>query len=192
MLTTLALVLAGAPAQQAPPQANWRTIATPADRARLRGWRASWMTALARIRGAGKGAEITRAAGLFDPDVALPRPVPPAGRYRCRTIKLGAKSESLLEYVAYPPFACQFDGLRFVKSGGSQRMEGSIYRDGAARAVFLGTLVLGDERRAIRYGRDAQRNIAGFVERIGPRRWRLVLPAPAFESLLDIVEITPR
>jgi hypothetical protein len=33
--------------------------------------------------------------------------------------------------------------------------------------------------------------MTGLVERIGARRWRLVLPAPHFESGLDVVELTP-
>ena len=34
-------------------------------------------------------------------------------------------------------------------------------------------------------------DVAGYVERIGPNRWRLVMPAPAFESKLDVLELTP-
>ena len=29
------------------------------------------------------------------------------------------------------------------------------------------------------------------MRRLSERRWRLVLPAPRFESMLDIIEITP-
>jgi hypothetical protein len=57
--------------------------------------------------------------------------------------------------------------------------------------VFLGTLQLGDEQRALQYGRDRERDMAGVVERIGERRWRLVLPYPHFESTIDIVELVP-
>ncbi len=35
------------------------------------------------------------------------------------------------------------------------------------------------------------RDMAGVLERIGERRWRLVLPYPRFESLLDVVELVP-
>ena len=59
------------------------------------------------------------------------------------------------------------------------------------RQVFLGTLVLGDEQRAMQYGRDPDRDVAGFVEKIGPNRWRLVMPYPAFESLTDVLELVP-
>jgi Domain of unknown function (DUF4893) len=59
------------------------------------------------------------------------------------------------------------------------------------RQVFLGTLVLGDERRAMQYGRDQERDVAGFVERIGPNRWRMLLPRPHFESQIDVMELVP-
>ena len=32
----------------------------------------------------------------------------------------------------------------------------------------------------MQYGRDQDRDVAGFVERIGDDRWRLVMPYPAF------------
>ena len=31
--------------------------------------------------------------------------------------------------------------------------------------------------------------MAGVVERVGDNRWRLVLPYPRFESLLDVIEL---
>jgi hypothetical protein len=50
---------------------------------------------------------------------------------------------------------------------------------------------LGDEKRPMRYGRDVNRDMAGLIERIGPQRWRVVLPYPRFESVLDVVELVP-
>jgi hypothetical protein len=57
--------------------------------------------------------------------------------------------------------------------------------------VFLGTLQLGDERLALTYGRDRERNLIGAVERIGPRRWRVAFPSPAFESRIDLLDLVP-
>jgi hypothetical protein len=57
--------------------------------------------------------------------------------------------------------------------------------------VFLGTLMLGDETRPLAYGRDQSRDLAGFVDRVGERQWRLALPLPAFESLVDVIELVP-
>jgi hypothetical protein len=41
------------------------------------------------------------------------------------------------------------------------------------------------------YGADPERDVAGFIERIGPERWRLVMPWPHFESRLDVMELVP-
>jgi hypothetical protein len=59
------------------------------------------------------------------------------------------------------------------------------------RGVFLGTMMIGDETTALDYGRDADRDMAGLIERVGDSRWRIVLPYPRFESMLDVVEIVP-
>ena len=80
---------------------------------------------------------------------------------------------------------------RLAKLGGSQRYVGLIFPDDAVHQVFLGTLVLGDERRALQYGQDELRDIAGYIERIGPNRWRLIMPRPHFESQLDVLELVP-
>ena len=110
-------------------------------------------------------------------------------------VKLGAKGADGRGYTAYPPFDCRVtagNGIATLeKLTGSQRPIGRILPDPGGRAVFLGTLVLGDERGAMRYGADQGRDMAGWVERIGPQRWRLVLPYPRFESLLDVVELVP-
>jgi hypothetical protein len=48
-----------------------------------------------------------------------------------------------------------------------------------------------DERRPVAYGHAAGRDVAGVVERIGERRWRLVLPYPRFGAALDVIELVP-
>ncbi len=58
------------------------------------------------------------------------------------------------------------------KLTGTQRPTGLLFRSTDARAIFLGTLVLGDETAPLRYGIDASRDMAGYVERIADRRWR--------------------
>jgi hypothetical protein len=110
-------------------------------------------------------------------------------------IKLGAQSPGMLDYVAYPAFACrirpQRDLQHFAKLSGSQRYVGLVFPGDVLRQVFLGTLVLGDEQRAMQYGRDKERDVAGFIERVGPRRWRLLMPRPSFESQIDVLELVP-
>jgi hypothetical protein len=132
---------------------------------------------------------------------ARPRPrprsgaAPPPGEYRCRTIKVGAKTEGLLEYVAYPAFRCRIGGGEgprdFAKLTGSQRPIGRLFPENERRMIFLGTLQLGDEAGTLRYGHDAERAMAGVFERIGERRWRLVFPYPHYESVIDVLELIP-
>jgi hypothetical protein len=174
---------------------GWRAVATVADRQRLREWRTAWIAALAKVRGSGAGGRIDADASLYAYDTALSDPLPPAGDYRCRTVKLGAKMSGGLDYSAYPFFRCRVatggGEITLAKLTGSQRVVGILYPHDTMRAVFLGTVVLGDERSAMRYGRDATRDVAGWVERIAPARWRVVQPYPAFESTLDVLELVP-
>lgn len=174
---------------------DWRQVATPGDRERLREWRDAFADALAAAQRAGHAADIAGEGALLQPDSAIGGGPIPNGLYRCRVIKVGAKSEGLLNYVSYPAFSCRVsaDGTlqSFTKLSGSQRHVGVIFPHDALRQVFLGTLALGDEQGALQYGQDETRNVAGFVERIGPHRWRLVLPRPHFESQLDVMELVP-
>ncbi|MBA3511986.1 DUF4893 domain-containing protein [Sphingomonas sp.] len=178
-----------------PPSRDWRAIATVDDRERLRDWRDAFVAGLKAARASGHAATVAREGVLLEPDAALGGGPIPNGNYRCRVIKLGAKSPGLLDYVAYPPFACRIRQERdlqgFAKLTGSQRHVGLIFPGDALRQVFLGTLVLGDERRAMQYGRDKERDVAGFVERIGPNRWRMLMPRPHFESRIDVMELVP-
>jgi hypothetical protein len=174
---------------------DWRRVATQDDRDRLRDWRTTFTTALEAARKAGHGSEIDREGALLDPDAALANGAIPSGTYRCRVIKLGAKAAGNLDFVSYPEFNCLVRPThtmqRLDKLGGSQRYAGVVFPNDAIREVFLGTLVLGDEGRALQYGQDETRDVAGFVERIGPDRWRLIMPKPHFESQLDVMELVP-
>lgn len=178
---------------QAP--ANWRAVATPEDRGRLRQWREAFVEGLAEARAAGHGAAVASAGTVLQPDGGLSNPALPAGSYRCRTIKLGSRSGEGLPFIAYPWFRCEVGSaaglLSFAKVSGSQRPVGSLFDDAGRRMVFLGTLVLGDEPLALQYGRDTERNMIGALERIGERHWRLLLPRPHFESDLDVIELVP-
>jgi hypothetical protein len=174
---------------------DWRQVATPTDRERLREWRDAFVDAVAAARKAGHAAEVAREGALLEPDAAIGGGPIPNGLYRCRVIKVGAKSDGMLNYVTYPAFSCRVsaDGgvQNFAKLSGSQRHVGVILPHDAMRQVFLGTLALGDEQGALQYGQDETRNVAGYVERIGPSRWRLILPRPHFESQLDVMELVP-
>jgi len=188
-------VMTPPPEVVASPALDWRAVATDADRERLRGWRTAFTQALADARASGHGAEIAREGALLEPDAALGGEPIPDGLYRCRVIKLGGKSPGMLDFIAYPYFTCRVDRQGqlqgFTKLTGSQRQVGRIYPAQPMRQGFLGTLILGDEERAMHYGFDRERDVAGFVERIGPERWRIVMPWPHFESKLDVMELVP-
>lgn len=173
----------------------WRDVATPADRQRLRDWRKTFVDALASARKSGHAADVANEGALLNPDAALGGQGIPNGMYRCRVIKVGAKTEGMLDYVAYPAFSCRVRAERNLqrldKLNGSQRYVGLIFPNDAMRQIFLGTLALGDETRAMQYGEDPDRDIAGYVERIGPGRWRLLMPRPQFESQIDVMELVP-
>jgi hypothetical protein len=201
ILSAALLALAGcAQFQSSPgvvvqPTLDWRSMATLSDRDRLRDWRSAFVDGLRAARAAGHSADLEREGVLLEPDAALGGGPIPNGAYRCRVIKVGAKSEGMLNYIAYPAFDCRIQQAGhvqdFAKLTGSQRQVGSIFPGDALRQVFLGTLVLGDEARAMQYGRDTERDVAGYVERIGPDRWRLIMPRPHFESQMDVMELVP-
>jgi hypothetical protein len=41
------------------------------------------------------------------------------------------------------------------------------------------------------YGQCAKRDQAAVVQRIGINRWRMIFPFPAYESKVDVMELTP-
>ncbi len=200
LLLTLGLVLAGCggkgrPGALAPIPAEWRKTVTLLDRDRLGGWRETFVKAIAKARASGNGGSIAREGTLLDPDAALANPVPAVGRYRCRVIKIGGKSALMGDYVVYPAVSCTISDegevMALTLSSGSQRPVGLLFPAEGTRMIFLGTMVLGDERRALEYGRDSGRDMAGAFERVGAARWRLILPRPRFESMMDVIEVTP-
>ena len=174
----------------------YKDVISQDDRVRLREWRNSFEKALTSARAARHSAEVAREGALFDPDAAIAGPSIPNGMYRCRVIKLGAKDAGNLDYAAYGPFTCRVrqerELQRLGKLSGPQRYVGLIFPGDALRNVFLGTLVLADETRALQYRQDEQRDVAGYIERIGPARWRLLMPRPHFESEFDVMDLVPQ
>ena len=188
------LALLAAPPAQAREPTNWREIISQRDHARLKDWRTTWVEALDQARAAGFGASIGAEGVLLHPDAALDGPDLPDGAYRCRTVKLGLASDQAPGARAFapsPPGQCRVADGTLLRLDGSQRPGGRLHDYDGARLLFLGNMAVGDEPGATRYPRDAQRALAGLVERIGPARWRLVLPHPAWESRLEVMELVP-
>lgn len=179
--------------QKAVVAADWKVAVTSRDMDRIRNWRTAFVKAIDQARAKGNGASMARETVLLDPDASIGGAVPVAGLYRCRTIRIGGLTAPA--YVVFPKTGCAItdegEVAGFANSGGMQRTAGLIFKNDDKRAIFLGTMMIGDERRAIDYGRDAMRDMAGAVEQIGPQRWRLILPFPSFGSMIEVVEIVP-
>jgi Domain of unknown function (DUF4893) len=201
-LTMAVLLVAGCgngdrPASLSRPavEADWHKTITSADMDRLRDWRSAFTKAVDKASASGNASSIAREGPLLQPDAGLAGAALTAGAYSCRVIKIGGKAPNARDYVVYPPTPCSVtqeeELLGFAKSGGTQRPVGLFFPADQKKMIFLGTMVLGDERRPLEYGRDSTRDMAGALERVGERRWRLILPYPRFESMMDVIEIVP-
>ena len=180
----------------ATPRSNaWKVVATAADEDRLARLGLAWQEALDEA-GKTNATDIRREGKLLLPRSALPRPEPTPGSYNCRLIKLGSATAKGKSYEIFKPFFCYVEVednlLTIVKQTGSQRPAGRLWEDDdPTRLIFLGSLALGDESAPVGYGDDPKRDMAGVLERIGPFRWRLVIPWPQSTSKLDVFELSP-
>ena len=173
---------------------DWRGIVTASDRDRYSRLDAAWDLALQQARRQRGSGDLASTGDLIDPDAARPSVAPPPGDYRCRTVKLGSQGgEDGLGYVVYGWFACRIEqtpnGLKFVKTTGSQRPAGLLFPEHDRQMVLLGSMALASEPAANSYGQRPDRDLIAVVERIGERRWRLAIPWPQNESNLDLIEL---
>jgi len=173
----------------------WKAIATAEDKDRLARLGLAWQEALDEAKRTNP-ADLRKEGKLLLPRSALPRPAPTPGSYNCRLIKLGKATPKGKAFESFKPFFCYVEVedqlLTIVKQTGSQRPAGRLWEDDdATRLIFLGSLALGNEDQPLAYGDDPRRNMAGVLERIGPFKWRLVIPWPQSTSKLDVFELTP-
>jgi hypothetical protein len=175
---------------------DWRGIVTASDRDRYSRRDAAWALALQQARRRPGSGDLTGLGDLIDPRAARSSVAPPPGEYRCRTVKLGSQGgEDGLGYVVYGWFGCRIEatprGLKFSKQTGSQRPGGLLFPESDRQMVMLGSLALAEEPPANSYGQRPDRDLIAVLERIGDRRWRLVIPWPQVESNLDLIELVP-
>ena len=175
---------------------DWRGIVTSVDRDRYERIDAAWSLALQQARRQRGSGDLRGLGELIEPDARRPSVTPPAGDYRCRTVKLGSQGgEDGLGYVVYGWFACRIEqtpnGLKFVKLTGSQRPAGLLFPEDDRHMIMLGSMALASEPPANSYGQRPDRDLIAVLERIGERRWRLVIPWPQNESNLDLIELVP-
>ena len=173
----------------------WKQVATDADEDRIARLGLAWQGALADAR-KGYADEIRKEGVLLRPRASLTRPDPTPGSYYCRLIKLGKATPKAPAFERFKPFFCyvevEGDLLTIVKQTGSQRPAGRLWEDDdPSRLIFLGSLALGDEQQPLAYGDNPKRDMAGVLDRIGPFKWRLVIPWPQSTSKLDVFELTP-
>ena len=178
------------PAAQAGAE-GWRGVVQQGDFQRLMAADEAWAAALRRAQGdpamAGLGPLVVETS-------AIPGPPPGPGDYRCRMLKFGGDKGAPL--TVYGWFRCRVElspggDLSLTKLTGSQRQRGLLYPDSDSRLAFVGAVAWGRESAAPAYGAQSDRDQVGWFERIGERRWRLVLPFPKQESVLDVLELVP-
>jgi hypothetical protein len=182
------LAICAVPADSAP--WNWRRDAMPEDVGRVMALPAAWVRALAEVRANGDASTLNQLGALVDPAASLERAEPPPGPYHCRVVRLGSHSDSAHPLVAEPWFLCRVDytprgDLTFVRISGTPRSAGHLYPEADDRLIYLGA----EGEAAPVYGRRPERDQAGVMERIGPRRWRLALPFPHRDPILELIDI---
>jgi len=205
LVCATALTVAACAATPAPPPPpgsgggvlrDWRGIITATDRDRYQRRDAAWSLALQQARRQEGSGDLSGLGDLIDADAARAPVTPPVGDYRCRTVKLGSQGgEGGLGYVVYDWFDCRIEqtpkGLKFIKTTGSQRPSGLFFPETDRHMVMLGSMALASEPAANSYGQRPDRDLVAVLERIGDRRWRLVIPWPQNESNLDLIELVP-
>ena len=208
LLALLALPLTLAACQTAPSPAlkaaaqveivqepRWRSAASAEDAARIDGVHMAWDEALAQARRRGFSRQVAAEGRLLEPNAALARPAPTPGNYMCRWIRFGSRGARARAFTAFNPFFCHVgvsdDALSLTKQTGSDRPTGYLFDDNdPLRMIFLGSLAPGNAE-PLAYGVDPARDMVGVFERIGPLRFRLVVPRPRSGSILDVLELTP-
>jgi len=162
-------------------------LMTPSDKARLEKYGETRKLAIAAAQ-KGDPAEVKEFNAVLARPLVAFSDKPLTGTWKCRTIKAGGDFGVL---VIYDWFRCKVsdDGSGWVleKLTGSQRTKGRFYDDTAKRAIYLGSFFIeGDP--ILPYGSGPKTDQVGYAFRTGPKAWRLELPAPFYESNLDIIE----
>ncbi|QDB99873.1 DUF4893 domain-containing protein [Mesorhizobium sp. 8] len=162
-------------------------LMTSSDKARLEKYGETRETAIAAAQ-KGEPVEVKEFNAVLARPLVAFSDKDLTGNWKCRTIKAGGDFGVL---VIYGWFKCKVsdDGSGWVleKLTGSQRTKGRFYDDNAKRAIYLGSFfVEGDP--VLPYGSGPKSDQVGYAFRTGPNAWRLELPAPYYESNLDILE----
>lgn len=175
---------------------DWREVVSTEDASRLGRLDQAWRLARAEAEDKGFAARVEALGPLVDPNAGLAGGLQPGpGVYRCRTIKLGSNGPGGVAFLEYPWFRCTVEltpggDLVLTKASGSQRTRGRLHPDTDRRLIFIGAQAWGaDETGWPTYGQMPERDQVGVFERVGPDRWRLVIPWPRVEAKLELLEL---
>lgn len=179
---------------------GWRKLVTKEDERRITDIPATWRRLLSGLPARYQTA-VSKEKGLLSPDAGRDHPSPPPGSYRCRLVKFtapltseGRRADAPVK--SFPDFFCYIRGeqdneLSFTKQTGTELPRGWLHQDGNRRLILVGARQREAGGTSLAYGMETDRDVVGVVERIGPFRWRLVLPWREARSGLDIYELTP-
>jgi len=174
-------------------QAGWRDEATPSDVGRISKLDESRAKGLAEAQA---GSDMATIRAVLDPAPEAIGEGTLAGKWHCRTIKLGG----LTPDVVYGWFNCRVShrdgGLFFEKITGSQRVAGMLYPREEGGYVLLGATSVGNEPPH-RYSGNHESagaettpdDAVGVLSAIGANRARIEFPYPVQESTFDVIEL---
>jgi hypothetical protein len=188
LLLAAGIVLAATAAQ-----AGWRETASAYDQDRIGKLQESRSKALGE---AAAGSDMGAIHAVLDPAPTPTSEGALAGSWRCRTIKMGGITPS----VVYTWFACRISDrgghLWFQKITGSQRTQGWLYPNGDGTFVYLGASSVGPEKPHNYSGNGASVGASatpddqiGVLSAMGDGHARIEMPYPVQESTFDVIEL---
>lgn len=178
------------------PEPAWMAQISVEDRARLDRLPEIWGDALDAVPARQRGT-VLKEGDLLVARAARDHAAPPPGSYRCRLVRLGQPAARREPSVrSYADFFCyvraeQGGGLSFTKQTGTELPGGWLHVDGDRRMVLVGAMQHKAGDNSLAYGTEPDRDLVGVVERVGPFRWRLVLPWRSERAGVDVYELTP-
>ena len=187
----LAFTLVSTSALPAFADGEFDKLITPADRQRMEKYGDTRKEALAEAKAGGAADEVATLDTVANKQPQSWSGFDMTGNWQCRTIKVGGISP----LVIYGWFKCRVSddgsGWMLEKTSGSQRTKGRFFDDGDKRLTYLGSFFVNDDP-AKPYGSGPDSDQFGYAFRTGAKEFRIELPAPRYESKLDILEFRRR
>ncbi|CAN7381823.1 DUF4893 domain-containing protein [Phyllobacterium sp. LjRoot231] len=164
-------------------------IITKSDQARLDSYEDTRNKAIDAARKGGTPTDVKRLEEILaKPHLPFSEDFDMTGEWKCRTAKLG--NEPAL--VIYGWFKCRVtddgSGWMLEKTSGSQRTKGRFYTESDKRLTYLGVGYVAGEKPK-NYGAGPDIDQAGYTYRTAKNEFRIEFPAPARESLVDVLEL---